>query len=197
MKRDPLRANWELVRLTESALRHGTEGLGSLPGMIRVLLEREAWRQFQLPNGDTVSYERFAEFIAAGPPRGLGTTDQQLRDLAGSDGRLRNLLDAALQNPEGHPKGTGNIVTSRPEGNSKEKALRRLRKDRPDLLAQVEAGEMSPHGAMVEAGFRRRTITVPVTSPEGIASTLRRHLDHEALLKLAALLFIDDQGPGG
>lgn len=49
----------------------------------------------------------------------------------------------------------------------------KLRKDRPDLHAQVLAGELSPHAAMVEAGFRKRTITVPLEP--GAAATLRRH----------------------
>jgi hypothetical protein len=34
-------------------------------------------------------------------------------------------------------------------------AIRRLSRERPDLLAKVEAGELSPHRAMIEAGFRK------------------------------------------
>ncbi len=49
---------------------------------------------------------------------------------------------------------------TRPEGNTAAKALRRLRKERPDLHARVLAEELSPHAAMHEAGFRRRTLTV-------------------------------------
>lgn len=187
MKRSPLRANWELVRLAESALRHGTEGLDSLPDMIRVLLEKEAWREFELPSGETVSYARFADFIAAGPPRGLGTTPDLLRNIAGNDNGFRNLLDAALQNPIGANQHSHNVTTL-PTGNSKEKALRRLRKDRPDLLERVEVGELSPHGAMVEAGFRPRTVSVPVVSPETIARSLKRHLNEDALWRLIELL---------
>jgi hypothetical protein len=39
-------------------------------------------------------------------------------------------------------------------GNSNTYALRKLRKDRPDLHEQVVSGEKSPHAAMVEADFR-------------------------------------------
>jgi transcriptional regulator with XRE-family HTH domain len=44
-------------------------------------------------------------------------------------------------------------------------ALRRLRKDRPDFIARVLAGELSPHAAMVEAGLRKKRPdwTVPPT----------------------------------
>jgi hypothetical protein len=45
--------------------------------------------------------------------------------------------------------------TERPSGTSREAALRRLRKDRPDLHERVIARELTPHAAMVEAGFRK------------------------------------------
>jgi hypothetical protein len=47
-------------------------------------------------------------------------------------------------------------INERPVGTSRAYALRRLRKDRPDIHARVLAGELSPHGGMVEAGFRKR-----------------------------------------
>ncbi len=55
-----------------------------------------------------------------------------------------------------------NNRVERPDGNSASSALRRLRKDRPDLHARVLADELSPHAAMVEAGFRRKTVCVPL-----------------------------------
>jgi len=47
------------------------------------------------------------------------------------------------------------------QGTSRTYALRRLRKDRPDLHERVINGVMTPHGAMIEAGFRRQPITIP------------------------------------
>jgi hypothetical protein len=46
-------------------------------------------------------------------------------------------------------------------GTSREEALRRLAKDRPDLHARVMAGELSAHAAAIEAGFRAKTVTIP------------------------------------
>jgi hypothetical protein len=40
----------------------------------------------------------------------------------------------------------GNVELA-PTGNSAARALRRLRKDRPDLHARILAGELTPHGA--------------------------------------------------
>jgi hypothetical protein len=74
---------------------------------------------------------------------------------------------AALRGP-GNPTGAnqygkpenGNFdnikdSTLAPTGTSKQYALRRLRKSRPDLHARVLAGELTCHAAMLEAGFRR------------------------------------------
>jgi hypothetical protein len=187
MKANPLRANWELVRLTESALRHGTEGLGSLPAMLKELLGNGAWQRFEVPSGEVIIYERFTEFVVANPPRGLGADTDLVRRNVAHDPMALDLLDQALQNPPA----LHNIQGRAPTGTSKDAALRRLRKDRPDLHAEVLAQRLSAHAAMVEAGFRKRTLTVPI-DPARIASTLRRHLSPEQLAQLVAALSSDD-----
>lgn len=183
MRPNPLRANWELVRLTETALRHGAEGLESLPEMVKRLLAEEAWRSFEHPNGATVTHERFMDFVSADPPRGLGSSAERLRQLLVKDAEALDLLDRSLQNPTGVHN-----INARPRGTSKDQALRRLRKDRTDLHDRVLAGELSPHRAMVEAGFRPPTFTVPADSPERIAATLRRRLDADTLKAVTMLL---------
>jgi len=47
-------------------------------------------------------------------------------------------------------------ITMREGGTSASYALRRLAKDRPDLHAQCLAGAMTPHAAMLQAGWRKR-----------------------------------------
>jgi hypothetical protein len=52
---------------------------------------------------------------------------------------------------------------ARPSGTSRAQALRRLRKDRPDIHKRVLTGELSPHAGMIEAGFRKvRRKTTPI-----------------------------------
>lgn len=96
----------------------------------------------------------------------------------------------AKKSRQGARNDLGNNVpkVGRPEGNSQAKALRRLRKDRPDLHQRVINEELSPHAAMREAGFRLHTFTVRATTPEVIAGTLRRQLDPDVLQQIAKLL---------
>jgi hypothetical protein len=53
-------------------------------------------------------------------------------------------------------KNSDSKLEAPPTGTTAAYAHRRLRKDRPDLHARVLAGEISPHAAMVQAGFRKR-----------------------------------------
>src|SRR5262245_53066346 len=94
-------------------------------------------------------------------------------------------LEKALQRKHGgdhgnqYTGGKSNIVTlaTQPKGNERAKALRRLRKDRPDLHEQVLEKKLSPHAAMVEAGFRPKTITVPIDINKAAAQTIpNQHL---------------------
>lgn len=79
-------------------------------------------------------------------------------------------------------------VEDKRQGNDASYALRRLRKDRPDLHARVLARELSPHKAMVEAGFRRQTKSVPVDDVGRLAGRLRALLTPEELAQLVELL---------
>ena len=67
---------------------------------------------------------------------------------------------------------------------SRQAAIRRLSKDRPDLHARVLSGELKPHRAMVEAGFRDKLITVP-EDPAKAAKRLKIHFQGD---RLAALI---------
>jgi hypothetical protein len=71
--------------------------------------------------------------------------------------------DRANLRPRGRPKknvsNRENVTdnySGRPKSGTRAEALRRLRKERPDIHARVLGGELSAHAGMVEAGFRRR-----------------------------------------
>jgi hypothetical protein len=72
--------------------------------------------------------------------------DQQDQQNASRQGQRTDLVDN--QNHDVNEVG-------RPDGNSVEAALRRLRDQRTDLHERVLAGELTAHAAMIEAGFRK------------------------------------------
>ncbi|MFB7998782.1 hypothetical protein ACFC4G_38885 [Streptomyces sp. NPDC056002] len=54
----------------------------------------------------------------------------------------------------------------RPNRNSRAAGLRKLHKHAPHLLPQVTSGALSVNKALIEAGLRERTVTVPLSHPE-------------------------------
>lgn len=84
----------------------------------------------------------------------------------------------------GRPKNRVDNRNSNVGGTRRSYTLARLRRDHPRLAAQVEAGEISANAAAVEAGFRRKTITVDATDPQRAARQLARVYDPEALARI-------------
>lgn len=56
------------------------------------------------------------------------------------------------------------VNSDRPTGNSETYALRKLRKDRPDIHARVLNGELSAHAGMIEAKFRNKQASRKMTA---------------------------------
>lgn len=180
-----LRENDEVVRCLQSAMDEGEHGLSVVPGLIKRVIREDCWRERQVDvlQGREVAFRSFAEFLAERPPEGLGATLAQVKRLCADDPEAMDLIDQASQNPVGTNQHVDIINThhdERPDGTSAQAALRRLRKDRPDLHAQVLARDLSPHAAMVQAGFRPRTISVPL-DPEKMARAIRRRLSDDEL----------------
>lgn len=161
-----LRENDSLVGALGQAMSRGESGLRQIPGLVRAVIERDAWRDREVRRlgGQVIRFTRFAEFVTTAPLEGLGATVPLLKNLCRDDARTLDLLDQALQESPGNPTGANQYAggtvdnindSSRPDGTSRTYALRKLRKDRPDLHAEVLAGTVSAHRAMVQAGFRK------------------------------------------
>lgn len=177
---DRLRHNANLVDALGSSLRSGSHGLDTVPALLKRVLQEESWREFVTQRGDHVKHERFAEFVTTPPLAGLGTTVEMVERVVGADAEAATLLRESL-------KGTRNNITGK-RGTRRDYSLERLERDAPELRAEVLAGRLSAHAAMVRAGFRRRTVSVPIGQPASVAATLRKHMSLEDLARLIELL---------
>ncbi len=72
-------------------------------------------------------------------------------------------------------------------GTSESYAIRRLKRDHSELAEKVVSGEMSANAAAIQAGFRKKTLSIPL-EPRGMARTLRRHLTEDQIEDLIAEL---------
>lgn len=223
--------NYRLVESLRSALSGGQHAFELVPDVVEEILEEKAWMDRLDRAGGRQRYEHdddFEDFVTDPPPRGLGTTKDEIRKYLGdSDNPLRVEFEKAAEKGPGNrigrqdaPRTPTGSFTSNPNvirntgvpgpsppiirihdqpappapkrdrskepqaGTSVGYAIRRLNRDRPELLERVKQGELTAHKAMVVAGFLPPTITIPI-DPEVAARRIVKHFqgaDLEALV---------------
>lgn len=172
----------ERFRLVAEAGQAVRYQLHDVAHKIVLVIENNAWQEFTLPTKRVVHHDTFESFLRAKAPDGLATDIETVRRICRDAPQFLDIIDRALQRPTGRPKETGNNVPNiqRPPGNTAQKALRRLRKDRPDLHARVLAQELSPHAAALEAGHRRRYVSVRSDDLGSAFRTLSKYFPHRS-----------------
>jgi len=186
MKHSPEFRDQVIEGLTRD-LNSGRHGLVGVPSAIKLVLREGMWKERILrKTGEVIAFDRFDTFVNASPPKGLGSDLAMVKRICSDDPEVIDLIDQATQKHDGRPV-TVDIINGydRPTGTNAQQAIRRLRKDRPDLHAQVLAKGISPHAAMVEAGFRRKTATVPVDDPDKVSAFLAKHFEPAEIRKIA------------
>jgi hypothetical protein len=184
--------HWTVVREVIHSTNDGAMILSAMPGIVRRLLDEEAWRQFEAPGAGAVEHDTFTEFMEDKPPRGLDGKRSQLLALCGSDAeladRVKRLLDQeAAPAPVHVGRGHRSDMSPLSRGNGETYWLRRLKRDAPEWAGHVLDGRLSANAAAVAAGLKVRKIEVP-TDPPQLAATLRRRLNKNDLQQLIDLL---------
>lgn len=177
------------VASLQSAIHHGSVSLRTIPELMKGILRHDEWRERAMAgSGEIITFATFPEFVAAKLPFGLNADMATLKRLCGDDPEALDLIDQAEQRPVGTNQHANNVNSlSRPVGNSEQAALRKLRKDQPELHMRVIAGELSAHAAMVTAGYRPKTLTVKA-DPAAFARAARKHLTDEQIEQLVEML---------
>jgi hypothetical protein len=184
----------ETIRALSRQINHGGGSLDMIPRTVKHVLGDNEWRaeMWRKRHSDlideTIEFESFEQFVTTDLPRGLGCSIERLKHLCFDDTEALDAIDKALRKKPGKRKRDPDIVpighNKRLGGNTRDRALRMLRDKRPDLHKRVLAGELSPHAAMIEAGFRKKTFTVP-DDIKLAAKALARHFGPAFALALA------------
>jgi hypothetical protein len=185
------------INYLHSAIRNSNAALGDIPILVKRLIKEDSWRVHYVAKiGKNVIFESFSDFVRMPFPKGLGITVNDLKNHCRNDPEAIDLINQLLEKPKHggdrrSDKFIGNNVTYEKlnRGNSRDNALEKLRDKRPDLYKKVISNEITPHGAMIKAGLRKRVIQVPCDI-ENIASVLKRKFSKTEINKLINILSV-------
>ena len=79
----------------------------------------------------------------------------------------------------------GDNITLNARGTSSSHTLKHLKRDNPELAEKVIQGELSANAAAIEAGFRKKTISIN-SNPEAAAASIKKNLGDEFSNQLRA-----------
>lgn len=169
----------------QMALDEGEHGLSAVPGHIKKIIEEDMWQdRIVQATGERAQYDDFTEFIADSPPDGLGTDVDMLRRMCEESPEALRLLREVVKSQGERTDLNDNIieVNESETGTSKDYTLDRLAREDAELYEQVVQGEMSANAAAIEAGFRTKTVSVPVhkggePQVSRAAESLAKHFD--------------------
>lgn len=181
----------------------GESGTRHLPTSLLVVLETGAWQEFRDLLGNRVHYERFDQFVRAKNGDGLGTTPDELRRLLEVSRHLNApkaddaivAVKVALneqgrrRDREAEPPSDSN--GSGGTGERTDYTLARLKRDHPELYADVAAKALSVNAAAVQAGIRRPKATIYTDDANRAVAVLLKHFTQA---EITAALAVNTKG---
>jgi len=167
------------IQSLQQLIGHGGEQVFDLvPLVLRDVLEHRLWEDRKDRNGQPFrSFEAFATHILW---QGLESSVPELMLYCRKHQDVAELIRREVEGAEYQPRGEdgrflrSNNVTTEDRGNAPTYALRRLKRDHPELAELVVAGKLSAHAAAIEAGFRKPTIAVPADPDAAVAAIVRK-----------------------
>lgn len=169
----------------------------NIPGLVDQLLAEDIWKEVYVEETErTVTYDKFEDFVTTPPPEGLGTKVKELQRLIGDDKDALDKLTDALQGKPGpklkadQPIIVETNAAKRRAGSSRYMNIRRLRASRPDLLDRVLNKEITVSQAMIEAGYKKKRISV-LAEVEPVVEKLKAEFTKKDLNRIIKLLHGD------
>jgi len=179
--------NIELIRCLSGAIHDGGYGMQEVPSIFIKVMTTGNWQDFIDDLGRRVCPVDFKTFVETRYPSGLGTTLEVLERLIEHDDAAMDIFRVVAKGKVGGDRQTEKgksiryiITNAIKRGTSAGYGRERLGREAPELLKRVDAGELSVNAAMIQAGFREKTITV-VLKPEKVAEAIKKHFTPEEI----------------
>jgi hypothetical protein len=181
-------SSWEIV---SAAIRAAASGKNDFVLAVETVLATESWRSYVTPTGEEFQHASFKHFVEAKPNAGLGLSVQTFVGLLEDTNvpevaqRVRVAVLDGL--PEANPNGTNRFSLSGTKATSGQPdsgyVVSRLKRDDPQLAAQVVEGKLTPNAAAVKAGIRHKYARIRTDDPQRAVAKLLEHYDRDTIIK--------------
>lgn len=149
--------NHHLVEALWSAVNAGSGSLANVAPLVKRVLETEAWRRREIPQlGRVVEFDQFLDFVKTAPLEGCGWPPEKVEVLIKDDPAVLTMWRRATTAPAHAHHDNNNMIIRPVQGTSLAYTLDRLSREKPDLYAEVVAGNMSANAAATKAGWRKK-----------------------------------------
>jgi len=133
--------------------------LSSFPGLLRKVIEVRAWES-RLHNGRLYELPSLRELVTRKPLEGWGQNPAKIEALLKDSPDVlamwrEEMKEKTHDRGNQHTGGKSDNVNLAKKGNSKAYTVSRLKRESPELFAQVVAGELSANAAAIKAGWRK------------------------------------------
>lgn len=184
-----------MIEYLRTAIFEGNCGLQDVPNLIKRVIKEDLWQVRTLPKTqEIIKFQTFEEFLQTSPPEGLGTNLKTIQKLCHEDIETIDLIEQVRtkrfqggdRRSERFKDGNTNFEIKETK-NTKSYALKRLRKERPDLHQQVLEGKLSVNQAMIQAKYRQQKYQIEKDIHK-LSRFIKTHFDKTEIEKLLDLL---------
>jgi hypothetical protein len=195
----PLPDEEDVINVLQQEMGRGSKKLFDVvPVILRAVIDKDLWSSRTNKRG--VPFATFEDFVVHPLWWGLESTIDDLLAYCRNAPEVQQMIRARISPVANVGAPAGNKNASKDDGNENNPdnvridygnhsgyTLARLKRDRPDLAAEVVAGRMSAHAAAIAAGFRRKTWTAPDDVELLAAAIAKRYTPDEVERLVAAI----------
>lgn len=185
--------NGQLCQTTIQALSRTVGGLKNFPGLLKKIIVNKSW-QCRVNMGTTIELGSLRELITEFPIRGWGEDPKKIEAVIKDDPEVLAMFREAMKAPHGGdrksesaPIKDNNVMLDQAsQGNARAYSVTRVQQEcKPEVVAKVMAGEMSPNAALVKAGIRENRQVYLPRDPKKAAEKLARQFGDEFVQAIA------------
>lgn len=173
-------------RENQEVFRAASGSADQLVPALEQIVESGHWREFEHPMRGLQRFERFSDYCSTFlrlDPKAVETLLDASMFKAAAD-EVRRMLREDVRPVGANGKHSG--ATSRDtravgEADDATYVLARLKRDRPDLAAEVIAGTLTANAAAVDAGIRHRYARIRTDDLDQAVAVLCRHYDPQQI----------------